>query len=192
MKKSLTVLLFLLISVALFAQEDQSMQQDESTKAWMEFMTPGSQHETLAKGIGDWKVKNTYWFAPGMDPQVSEGTATGKMILGGRYLLTEHKGNIMGMPFEGMSIEAYDNGTGKFVSIWIDNMGTGVAYAEGHYDEETGSIVYEGTMTDPMTKEAAWFKETTKHKDDNTFVMEMYMKGPDGTEFKNMEIELSK
>lgn len=31
------------------------------------------------------------------------------MIFGGRYQLSNYKGNFMGMPFEGMSIMGYDN-----------------------------------------------------------------------------------
>ena len=195
MKQLTTAVLLLLITLTAFAQEEQPMEQgaqDAGMQAWMEFMTPGDQHAMMAKGAGEWNVKNTYWFMPGAEPQVSEGTASAEMILGGRYLLTNHHGTVMGMPFEGMSIEAYDNAAEKFVSIWIDNMGTGLAVAEGNFDAETGLLVYEGSMTDPMTKEDAWFKETFNHVDENTMVMEMFMKAPDGSEFKNMEITFTR
>jgi hypothetical protein len=129
---------------------------------------------------------------PGSEPMETEGTAVGKMIMGGRYLVVNHSGNVMGMPFEGMSLEGYDNAAEKFVSIWVDNLGTGVAYSEGHFKEESGLLVYEGSMTDPMTKEAAWFKQTMKIVDDNNLYFEMFMKAPYGTEFKNMEISFTK
>lgn len=112
--------------------------------------------------------------------------------MGGRYLVVNHSGNVMGMPFEGMSLEGYDNAAEKFVSIWVDNLGTGVAYSEGHFNEESGLLVYEGSMTDPMTKEAAWFKQTMKIVDDNNLYFEMFMKAPYGTEFKNMEISFTR
>ena len=33
----------------------------------------------------------------------------------------------MGMPFNGLSLEGYDNAKKEFTSIWIDNMGTGTS-----------------------------------------------------------------
>ncbi len=32
----------------------------------------------------------------------------------------------MGMPFEGMGIDGYDNLAKQYVSTWVDNMGTGI------------------------------------------------------------------
>jgi len=195
MKNILSLFIILLLSATIFAQDDQQMeegaQESGDMQAWMDFMTPAEEHAELAKLVGDWKIKNTYWFSPGMEPQITEGTANAEIILGGRYLVTNHQGTVMGMPFQGMSIEAYDNALDKYVSIWLDNMGTGIAYAEGHYDDEIGGIVYEGTMTDPMTKADSWFKEIVKHNDGG-MTMEMYMKAPDGSDFKNMEIEFTR
>lgn len=195
MKKLLTPVFILMLALTMFAQEEQPMDQggqDEYMQTWMEFMTPGPMHEFLAKGVGEWKVSQTFWMVPGSDPMTTEGTATAEMIMGGRYLVTKHSGNVMGMPFEGMSIEAYDNAAEKFVSIWIDNLGTGLAYSDGHYDDEAGMIVYEGTMTDPITKQDSWFKQTVKHMDDGSLYFEMFIKNPDGSEFKNMEITYTK
>lgn len=194
MKKVLTPVLILLFAFTLFAQEEQPMDQsgqDAAMQAWTDFMTPGEQHTNLAKGVGEWKVSQKFWMAPGGEPMETEGTASAEMIMGGRYLVTNHKGTVMGMPFDGMSIEAYDNAAEKYVSIWIDNMGTGLAYSEGNYND-SGKLVYEGTMTDPMTKSAAWFKQTVEHVDENTINFEMFMKNPDGSEFKNMEITYTK
>ena len=44
---------------------------------------------------------------------------------------------MMGMPFQGMSTMAYDNGKKTFMSTWIDNMGTGILETEGTYDAGT-------------------------------------------------------
>lgn len=195
MKKLLTTLLFLMLAFSMFAQEEQQAdqaQQDAAMKAWTDFMTPGDEHAMLAKGTGEWKVSQKFWMMPGGEPMETEGSAVGEMIMGGRYLVMNHSGNAMGMPFEGMSIEGYDNAADKFVSVWIDNLGTGVAYSEGHFDEESGLLVYEGSMTDPITKEDVWFKQTTKTVNDNELYFEMFIKAPDGTEFKNMEMTFTK
>lgn len=189
MKKITALFLMLILALTLTAQDEPSAEEQAAAqKAWMEFMTPADEHKDLANGAGEWIVQNTYWFTPGAEPTVTEGSAVGEMIMGGRYLKTIHTGTVMGMPFEGMSLEAYDNAADKYISIWIDNLGTSVAYAEGAYNEESGKIVYEGSMTDPMTKEPAWFKQTVEKPDENTIKFEMFMKGQDGSDFKNMEI----
>ncbi|MCZ7601250.1 MAG: DUF1579 domain-containing protein [Melioribacteraceae bacterium] len=193
MKKITALFLSLMFVSILFAQEEVSQQmQDEATKAWMEFMTPGDPHTWFSKAVGDWEITNKYWFAPGAEPTISEGTAHAEMLMGGRYLKFDHKGSVMGMPFEGMSLEGYDNARGKYISIWVDNLGTGITYAEGDYDKEKNILVYEGKMTDPMTKEPVWFKQTVHPVNENQYMFEMYMKGPDGKEMKNMEITFNR
>jgi hypothetical protein len=93
-----------------------------ANKAWMEFATPGDMQKMLAKSDGAWSGENTMWMEDGGKPMTSTSTTTNKMIFDGRYQTSEHKGNFMGMPFEGMSITGYDNAKKKFVSTWIDNM----------------------------------------------------------------------
>ena len=48
------------------------------------------------------------------------------MVMDGRYLVEEYDGEMMGQPFKGMGLMAYDNSEQRFVSAWIDNMGTGI------------------------------------------------------------------
>jgi hypothetical protein len=59
-------------------------------------------------------------------------TCTNTMILGGRYQQSMIKGNMMGMPFEGMGLLGYDNAQKLFYSTWVDNMGTGCYDYERH------------------------------------------------------------
>jgi len=116
-----------------------------------------------------------------------------KMVMDGRYQVSEAKGNMMGMPFHGMSTTGYDNHKKVFMSTWIDNMGTGVMKMEGPWDEATKSLTLTGKMIDPSTGRECEFKEVYKIIDDNNQVMEMY--GPDprtGKQFKNMEIKLTR
>ncbi len=193
MKKLAASLLVFLLALTLNAQDEmQDNQQAEAMKAWQEFMTPGEMQKKLAEGAGEWSFESKAWYGPDTEPVTSDGSATGEMILGGRYLRTNHSGNYMGMPFEGISVEAYDKSLKKFISTWIDNFGTGVTYAEGEYDPKSNMIVYEGKMTDPMKNEKVWFKQTMKFVDDNTNVLVMYAKDPEGNVYKNMEITFTR
>ncbi|MBU1095322.1 MAG: DUF1579 domain-containing protein [Bacteroidetes bacterium] len=186
-------LLFLVLCfavVTLVAQDQPN--QDESQKAWMEYMAPGWAHEHLAKGVGEWTYEQKFWSAPETDPQITSGTAVGEMIMGGRYLKSKHTGTAWGMPFEGMSIEGYDNATQEFMMIWIDNLGTGFANAKGSFDKENNQIIYMGTMIDPIKKKEIDFKQVAKVVDNNTSMFEMFMNDPSGNEFKVMEAVMKK
>ena len=160
-------------------------------KAWMEYMTPGEIHKMLATTQGDWKGQVSVWMQPGAPPTTSVATAKNEMIMGGRYLQSTHKGEFFGMPFEGIGITAYDNAAKKFVTTWIDNMGTGVMTLEGKWDNKTNSIEFKGECTDPTTGKNVAVREIIKFIDQNTQVMEMYMK-QDGKEFKSMEVKMTR
>lgn len=187
-----SLFIFLIIisfTSVLFAQEGG--EQSAEMQAWMEYMTPGPMHEMMAKTAGEWKVNTKYWMDPAGEPMETEGKANLEMILGGRYMKSTHTGTMMGMPFEGINLQGYDNATGEFTAIWIDNMGTGISVSKGKYDEATKSINFEGSMLDPMTKEDMNFRQVVKTIDENHFVFEMYM-NYHGQEFKSMVVDYSR
>ena len=184
----LTAMLFiglLFTSFTLFAQEEHPMSPEQ--KAWMEYMMPGEMHKVLEKSVGKWKTESKFWQKPGTEPMVSEGILEAKMILGGRYLQSTMNAQVMNQPMEGIAIDAYDNALGKFKSIWIDNMGTGIATSVGTYDEATNSITYSGSAVDPISKKKVSFKSIVKFIDDDTQSFEMFMT-ENGKEFKSFEI----
>jgi hypothetical protein len=184
-KSLLTLLLFLLLMPAtMFAQEEMSADQ----KAWMDYMTPGPMHEMMAASIGEWKTKNTYWMDPAGEPMESEGTMSVEMIMGGRYMKSIHKGMVMGMPFTGMYLQAYDNATKEFIAVWIDNLGTGLSVSNGTYDEATKTLNFTGTMIDPMNGKDVKYRQSVKILTDNHHVMEMFIYSDD-KEIKNMIVE---
>ena len=162
-------------------------------KTMMEVATPGKEHEMLAKSTGTWKAETTMWMAPDAPPMKSNGVATTKMILGGRYQQMVFKGDMMGAPFEGIGTSGYDIARKVWTSTWIDNMGTGIMNMDGTWDEATKSLTSTGKMLCPANGKMCEMKEVLKIVDDNTQIMEMY--GPDmqtGKQYKNMEIKLTR
>ena len=182
---SILVLLIFSTSV-LIAQEGG--EQTQEMQVWMEYMTPGPMHEMLAKSVGDWKTVSKFWMDPAGDPMVVEGTGKTEMILGGRYQKMTHRSTMMGMQTEGISTIGYDNATEEFTMTWIDNVGTGTAIAKGKYDENTNSIIMNGTMVDPMSKQEMNIKQVLKFLDNDHQLLEMYL-DYNGQEIKSMEIE---
>jgi hypothetical protein len=161
-------------------------------KNWEAYMTPGEAHQMMASWNGTWTGEVTMWMTADAPPSKSRATAVNKMVLGGRYQQTTIKGNFNGMPFEGMSTLAFDNEKKVYISTWIDNMGTGLMVSQGPWDAASKSITFTGRMVDPATRKEVEFKEIFKPIDNNYQVMEMYATGPDGKEFKTMEIKYTR
>jgi hypothetical protein len=177
-----------ILTLAVAAQA-QEMSEQEMMAAYMEAATPGSEHEMLAKSAGNWNVTMKSWMAPGADPMVSEGTETGEMILGGRYLKSEFSGTTMGMPFNGFGLIGYDNVSKKYVGTWCDSMGTGIMRYEGTYDEQDKVLTCKGDYIDPATGETVTATLISRIIDDDHHVFEMWSPGPDGQPMKWMEMD---
>ncbi len=177
-------------SSQMFAQ-DQNQEMSEGEQAWMEFMTPGPQHEMMQKYVGEWKTVTKLWMDPNTEPQVIEGTAKTESLLGGRYFKTTHSSIMMGMPFEGFSIDGYDNAKKEFFSVWFDNMGTSYMLSKGDYDEDSKTLTTSGSSFDVMANADAEFKQVIKFKDDGSQVMDMYAY-KDGNEVKVMSIDMTR
>jgi hypothetical protein len=161
-------------------------------KGWNDYMTPGEPHKMLSIESGTWIEEMTMWMEPGAEPMKNTMTAESKMIYGDRYQETIHKGDFMGMPFEGKSTLAYNNASQEYTSTWIDNMSTGIMVINGKYDEATKTINFSGTTVDPVTKKEKPIRETYTIVDDNTRKMEMFDVDFSGKEYKSMEIIMTR
>ena len=176
------------------AKKEAMAMPDSATmmKNWQEYMTPGDMHKMMAKWDGTWNGEVTMWTVPGAPEQKSTSTAVNKMIMNGLYQQSTHSGDMMGMPFNGMSTVAYDIHRKEFVSTWVDNMGSGIMVLKGPWDEATKTITLKGRMVDPGTKGDMDVRETFKITDDNNQEMAMYVTMPDGKEFNTMNIKYTR
>ena len=183
----LTAFLCLLISSNTFAQQDSAAMM----KAWMEYMTPGPAHQKMAQADGEWTADMTFWEKPDAPPTKSSGTCVNKMILGGRYSESRYTAEMMGSPFEGIGIMAYDNTRKVFINTWIDNMGTGIMILEGKWNEADNALELSGKVTDPVTGKEVNIRQVMKWQDNDHQTLEMY-RTTDGNEAKEMEIMLTR
>jgi len=167
------------------APPDMSPEMQAMMEAWQKAMTPGEAHEHLAKAAGTWKITVTMWMEPGAEPTVNDGTAEREMILGGRYLEERVTSTVMGEPFEGRGVTGYDNVTGKYWGMWIDNMSTGVMVSEGEREGDT--MVLMAKASNPMGGPPVEMKFVSKMEGDDKEIVEMF-EMHDGEEVKSMEI----
>ena len=153
-------------------QSDAAMQ--DMMKKWQEMMTPGAQHKMLAGMEGTWDAETKMWMGPG-DPEVTKGTASMKMVLGGRFLQQEISSTMMGRPFHGIGFTGYDNNDKKFVGFWIDDFGTSISTMEGSLNQKGDVLTMYGKMDEPTTGEHdKTVKYVTRTIDKDRVVLEIH------------------
>jgi hypothetical protein len=169
-----------------------AQQMSDQEKKMMEVMqkygTPGKQHEMLKKYVGEWDVELKS-FPPGGQPVMGKGTEKNALIFDGRYVECSFDGAMMGMKFLGFEVIGYDLLKNKYVTFWIDNMGTGFLTTTGTLDAVGKILTETGEYPDPMTdgKTMQKVKNVTTFMDDGKFKFEMFMVGKDGKETKSIE-----
>lgn len=166
-------------------------------KQMMEMSKLNENHKLLADMNGSWNYSIKMWMSPDPNakPQESKGTATRKSAMGGRYAMMDVTGNMQmpgpdgkmkNMQFKGMGVDGYDNVKKKFVSSWIDNMGTGIQFSEGTYDPASKTFTFASEM-EMMPGMKTPVRETLKVTDKDHMLMEWY-ETHGGQEKKTMEI----
>jgi hypothetical protein len=167
------------------------MTMQEIMEIYTKVGTPGEPHKLLAKLEGSWLTRSKGWVEPDKPPRESAGTCEQKMILDGRYLQQTYTGDMMGMPFTGISFMGYNNHTKQYESTWIDTMSTALYKFEGTIGRDKKTITQECRYDDPVRGPAVW-RTVTRIKDDNTIEFEMFLTPRGRKEEKMMEMTISR
>jgi hypothetical protein len=189
---------FLIMSLALsapgIAGENKDEKKPEMTpemEAWMKLAAPGEHHKHLGHLVGAWTYESTHWEAPGKPPTKSMGTADSTWILGGRFVQSIMRGDYGGMPFEGRSLEGFDNQSGRYRSTWADNFGTMTMQFDGECEKDGKVRTMISSFKDPSSGQMVKYRAVTTVIDKDHYKYEAYMVSPEG-EFKNMELTASR
>ncbi|WP_428940521.1 DUF1579 domain-containing protein [Fontivita pretiosa] len=167
-------------------QQQMSPEQAAQMEAWMKLAVPGKEHEGLKPMAGTFDVELSFIPAPGAPAQVSKGTEKNEMVLGGRFLEGRFRGEMMGQPFEGIGYTGYDNLKKKYVSTWMDSMGTMILVQEGTADATGKVITFTSTMPDPVSGKEQTMRSVLTIVSNDRHTFDMYVPGPDGKEYKCM------
>ena len=198
---ALAMLLMMGSSIAVFAEEAAPAPGKEGIPgmdpAVMEKMktltSPSEAHKALEAFVGNWKYTGKFWMTPDAPAQEMTGTAKHEMIFGGRFLKQEIEGPWMGQTFNGIGYTGYDNIKKEYESVWIDSVGTGIMTVAGQYDAAASSLNQSGANSCPLTGEAARKgRSEWKTLDSDHSTYSSYIAGPDGKEFKSMELEYTR
>ena len=184
---SLTITLFLIsLLTPVFSSAEEKM-DEEMMKKWAEYASPGENHKILNYFVGDWDYSFSWKMSPNAKPTKASGTSSGKWILDGRFVKLHAKGTYMGNPFEGFGHMGYDNASGKYTGLWIDNMSTGMMKSWGYYYPSSKKFVEWGKVIDPIFGKQA-FRAVTTLINDNKYSYQFYMTDESGKEIQMMEI----
>jgi hypothetical protein len=164
------------------ANDPQAMLEE-----YQKLATPGAPHKKLAALEGTWTTHTKEWTEPGKPSTESTGTCEYKTLLDGRYVQQDCTGTVMGHSFTGIGLSGYDNFTKKYMTTWVDSLGTGIFSMEGQAGADGTTITLYGRHADPfeglVRHRAVW-----KFPDDNTQILELYDSHEKGKEKLLMEI----
>ena len=177
------------ITGTVVSQDEEVSAEEKTMQAWTKYAEPGKYHAHLEPLVGRWKQTVKWWMAPDGPPDVSTGNCEYRWILGKRFVLQEVKGDMEGQPFEGLGIIGYDNFKKKYTSMWADTMSTAIFTLLGTCDDSGKVFTMIGEHDDVFTGKANQkYRSVVRIINNDMHVDEMYMDGPDGKEYKALEI----
>jgi hypothetical protein len=167
-------------------------QQD--MQACMEAGTPGEMHKFLASGVGHWRGQDTMWMGPDSEPMKSQSDAKVTSIMDGRFTKIETTSTMPGMgKFQGFGIYGYDNVSQKFVSTWIDNMGTGMMQGTGELSPDHKTLTWTFTFNCPINKKPTTMRQVETVISPTSRTLEAWTTDPkSGKEYKMLHIDMTR
>jgi hypothetical protein len=167
---------------------EMTAEMQAEMEAWMKLAQPGAHHEHLATFVGKWKGQVNMWMEPDQTPMTEVATVDVSWLMGGRYLQWMQAGNFGGMPYEAMAIEGYNNGEGRYESVWLDNFGTILLNFTGSCSEGGKLREMRSSFADVVAGGTVDYRTEYRQIDKDHFTYTGYMDKGDG-EFKNVFIE---
>lgn len=186
-----------LAASSMYAQDDKGTMggadQEAMMKEWHKWADPSDMHKKLEKLAGNWTATMRFFMDPSAPAMESQGSCASSFVLGGRWLRQEFKGEMMGMPFEGIGMVGYDNFRKEYVCAWTDNMTTSMLQMRGSCNEAGTEFNFSGIMDEPMTGERdKKFRHVWKFSGADSYTMEAYDNIPGKGEVKVMELTFSR
>ena len=183
MKKTAGTILVVGALVAAFALGKAQAQEaggdmEAMMKKWEDLGKPGPEHAELKKMVGEWTAHMERTDPMTGQAVKEEGKSKYSMVLNGLILRQDFEGVMDGKTFKGIGFVAFNKGSGKYESIWMDDMSSGIMYSTGESADGGKSVNYKGHWFGP---DAAQIDQkmvmTTVDADTHKLKMEMSMGG---------------
>jgi Protein of unknown function (DUF1579) len=112
----------------------------------------------------------------------SKGVETNR-LLGGKWLLSDFKGEFFGMDFEGHGQIGYDTKKGKYVGTWVDTTSKQIDMLSGTYDEKTKTLTLNSEIENPADGKPMKMRLEIRTNDDGTRVTKEFVQMDGQKEF---------
>jgi len=155
---------------------------------------PGKGHVLLARMVGRWTVKKTFFPQQG-EPVVATGECTQKMIQGGRFLESDFIFRDNSGETTGMGIIGFDEASDRFTSVWIDSRSTrfSMRHSEGAFDGEHIALVSDAPQDSSAGRPARRSRTVAQLENgDRRLVHRQWSIAADGTERLVMQLEMER
>lgn len=137
-----------IVTVVLTGAARASCAQEPSTSGLTRY------HDVMAQHAGVWQAEATVWSWENPTEPLMQATATvdAEMIMGGRFLLQDIRGDAAGRPLHGMVVLGYSTAASEYQAMSFNNTSTGLTRSIGVLTE-TGDIEVHNEFTDPASGE---------------------------------------
>jgi hypothetical protein len=161
-----------------------------AVRAAMERMsTIGAEHAKLAQAAGEWEVHATKWMDPAGQPQQATERSTFAVMLDGRWVSQDYRGEMMGKPYVGHGMYGYDTMTKQYQLVWFDSVSTAMMPMSGTSSDGGKTITYTYEMAHcPMTNGPMTMRHVVVNESADRMVQTMYQMPKGAAEHKVMEL----
>lgn len=139
---------------------------------------PDENHGCLEAFVGSWKIRVKSWPGPDTPAQEGDGTAEIRWVLGGRFIEQRQSSRLMGKPTSGIGYVGFDVARRRYVSIWLDDLGTSILQTTGAPDPAHKTIKTRGAIDDAATGEPLKFEEAMTPVSSDEFTYEAWTSPP--------------
>lgn len=144
-----------------------------------EMPKPQKEHEWLGQFVGEWESEMEASFGPDQPKMKCKGTMKSR-ALGGFWIVSETKSEMMGMPMMGLQTIGYDPESKQYVGTWVDSVMSHMWKYEGAVDETDKILTLEAEGPNFLTGKAAQFRDVYEFKTKDHLIISSSMQGEDG------------
>jgi hypothetical protein len=139
--------------------------------AWKQ--TEATASHALLKGlVGKWTTKVHVFEGNVAKSRISEGTAEGKLLLGGLFVQLTQTEKRANQPYEGMKLFGYSEALNKYTADAMDTSATASIHFVGTYDAAEKKLTLSTHYTDDKMKSLRVAKAIITFVDDKTWTYE--------------------
>jgi hypothetical protein len=132
------------------------------------------EHVILKGLVGRFTTKVHLYAGPYPRKLDTDGTAEGKVLMGGPFVQLTHSETRMKQPFEAMAIYGFDQATGKYTAAAIDNTSTAIVHFVGTYDAAKKQLVMSGRFSDQQSRILTIVRTVLTFVDETTWTYDEY------------------